>query len=184
MQFFRMAPRAAIFIALAFCGYGILPVMCGLTDTNGRTVNRGASSSYSPFYFYSQTLTDGWTIRLRAERDITHYVPIATSAIHLENFYQAIVEKATASFTLWEPPPPSVILRQGQLTLFVSAQSVPVPWHLIALFAMRMLEAARKGYTAGYSVMFLPPGVTSVDSPSAALVALVAGNPLDSEDEE
>jgi len=97
-------------------------------------VNAGAPSSFSRFYYYSRTLTDGWTIRLREESDLTLFVPIQTSAVHLMDFYNAVFQSASDKNIALAPPVVSCILRLGQLELLVSARSVPVPWNLTALF--------------------------------------------------
>ena len=130
-------------------------------------MNAGASSSFSTFYYYSRTLTDGWTIRFREESDPTLFVPIQTSAVNLVDFYNAVFQSASDKMIALAPPVVSCILRLGQLELLVSATSVPVPWSLIALFAANMLHAARRGFTAAYSVEFEPLGETSDHSPSA-----------------
>lgn len=167
--------RAAVIIALLVCSRGILPADCSPTHpSSSSVVNAGASSSWSPFCFYSRTLTGGWTIHLRAESDITNYVPVGPSATALEQFYQAVYNKAISSMMTLDPPT-SLILRLGALSLTLSAQSVPVPWRIIAIFAQNMLSAARRGYVAGYSVTILPPGVTSVDSQGAAEISVTAG---------
>lgn len=167
---------AAIAVTFLICGSYILPVRCGPTNPRGNAVDAGASSSFSPFYYYSRTLTDGWTIRLRRESDLTIFVPIQTSAVHLVDLYNAIFQSASDKIMALAPPVVSCILRLGQPELLVSGRSVPVPWTSIALFAANMLYAARRGYTAGYSVELVPPGETSIDSPTAAQITLVVGN--------
>ena len=72
-------------------------------------------------------------------------------------------------------PPTSLVLQLGSLALTIAAKSVPLPWELLALFAKNMLDATRRGYTAGYSVVLLPPGVTSINSPSAVQINFSAG---------
>jgi len=169
-------PRAVIAVTFLLCSSYTLPVICGATNPKGNSMNAGASSSFSPFYYYSRTLTDGWTIRLREEGDLTLFIPIQTSAVHLVDFYTAVFQSASDKIIALAPPVASCILRLGQLELLVSARSVPVPWSLIALFAANMLYAARRGYTAGYSVEFVPPGETSTNSPNATQITLIAGD--------
>lgn len=166
--------QAAIAVTFLLCTSLTLPVICGPTITRGNSVNAGASSAFSPFYYYSRTLTDGWTIRLREESDLTLFVPIQTSTVQLMDFYNAVFQSASDKNIALAPPVVSCILRHGQLELLVSARSVPVPWNLTALFAANMLHAARGGYTAGYSLEFVPPGETLINSPNAAQIMPVA----------
>lgn len=179
MQFLGYKIRAVTIFTLFFCSYAILFASCSPTHpSSSNIVNAGASSSWSPFHFYSRTLTDGWRIRLRAESDITNYVPIAPSAHYLEQFYQAVYDKAILRFMNADAPT-SLIVRLGALSLTLSVGSVPVPWHILALFAKNMLDAAKRGYVAGYSVTIMPPGVTLVDSPDTAEIRVAAGMNLD-----
>ena len=165
--------RAAAIFAVIL----LLPLIdCSPADSGSSSaVNAGASSSWSPFHFYSQTLTDGWTIRLRRESDITNYVPTEPSARYLERFYQAVYDKAISGLRNNEAPQYSIHLSLGALSLTLTAGSVPVPWHIIAIFAQSMLNAARRGYVAGYLVAILPPGVTAVESAGSAVMSLSAG---------
>ena len=167
--------RAAAVVCLIVCSRDISLANCSPTHpSSSSSGDAGASSSWSPFYFYSRTLTGGWTIHLRAESDITNYVPTGPSASALEPFYQAVYDKAISNAMNSEPPS-SLNLRLGALSLTLSAESVPLPWHILALFAQNMLNAARRGYVAGYSVTILPPGVNSVNSLDAVEISVAAG---------
>ena len=176
---FKVYEQRRLITAIIFFNFYFLFAACSPMDPSRSSANEpGQSSSWSPFFYYSRTVANGWTIRLRAEGDISQYVPIEPSARHLERFYQAVYDKAIAN-PVGGTAPGYLDLRLGALSFMVVAGSVPVPWDIIAVFAQGMLNAARRGYVGGYTVAILPPGVTTRDSPSAGAMVMSAGVNMD-----
>ena len=151
--------------------YALLPTICASGNVfSGAPINQGASNSYSPFYQYSETLSQGWRIRLRSERDVLLYSPTASAGGPLESFYLDLLARVNAQLQADAPPVRSLVVHMGALMMVVSAHSTPIPWELIGVFAGRMLEATRRGYTAGYSVSIQPP---EGDASNAALITFL-----------
>ena len=135
----------------------------------------GASSSFVPWN--SIRLSDGWTVRVDGETNITQWVPVEWTATHLENFYQSAFEIASTNFWSGTSPSSTFSLRLGALTLFFTPlfTSTPVPWHVIAQFTWAMLDAARRGYTAGYAVSLQSPADQQSGSNNGWMAILLAG---------
>ena len=142
---------------LLFGSIGVQSTLGVLTNADGEPINQGASSSFSPWN--SMVLSDGWTVHVSGESDITQWVPIEWTAAPLENFYQRLFEIASHNFWASSAPSSTFAFRQGALNLYFLPifSSVPVPWHVIAQFAWAMLAGARRGYTAGFNVRLQSP---------------------------
>ena len=163
---------------------GVQSTLSVLTNENGEPINRGASSSFIPWN--SMVLADGWTVRLAGETDITQWVPIEWTAAPLENFYRRLFEIASVNFWTGSSPSTSFSLRLGDLSLFFMPifSSVPIPWHVVAQFAWSMLDGARRGYTAGYSLRLQSPQDRQGGPNNGWFVVLLAGQGSDSHDLE
>lgn len=146
----------------------------GFSSNAAAVTNIGASSSYSPFYYYSQAITGGWTVHLTAQTPMTIAQPMQAAGSHLERFYQGVYDECLHRI-LHQAPPTHLILRLGALSLTLASEKSPVPWEVIAFFARVMRDSVQRGFTALYSVMFLPPGISSVHSPLGAQLSMAAG---------
>ena len=146
-----------------------------LSNDDGEPINQGASSSFQPWD--SMPLSDGWTVSLRSEQDITYWVPVGYSAANLENFWQRVFEATSAQFWSGASPSSSFQICMGALTLFImpTFTTTPLPWHVVAQFAWAMLNAAKRGYTAGFSVRLQLPSDRLNGASSGWVAVLVAG---------
>lgn len=164
-------------MAAVIASLGFQSTLSVLTNAGGQPINVGASSSFVPWN--SMQLSDGWTVRLAGESNITQWVPVEWTATQLEHFYQTIFLSASTNFWSATSPSPSSAfsLRIGGLNLFFSPlfTSASLPWHVIAQFAWAMLDAARRGYTAGYSLRMQSPADSQGGSNSGWMVILLAG---------
>lgn len=122
---------------------------------NGTPVNMGASSSFDPLE--NLTIAPGYRVRPFAAAAITIYVPVLWTATIFEAFYLTIFEHAAAEFWRDGRPTKQLVVSIGQLQLSFNANGVPLSWNIIAAFAWNMWQAAKRGFTAGYTLEIESP---------------------------
>lgn len=164
-------------ILLVLATYNLLLTYAVLTNADGKPINQGASSSFVPWR--RMRLSDGWTVQVSSESDITFWVPVEYTAARLEKFWQSIYEMASRHFWSASASFSSFAIHQGALSLFLlpTPTSGPIPWHVFAQFAWAMLDAAKRGYTAGFSVRLRSPQDVQSGPFSEWLTALFATSP-------
>ena len=129
-----------------------------LTNDEGLLINQGASSSFQPWN--TMALGQGWTVEIEDQSDITQWVPVGTSAVHLENFWQSTFEQCSQRFWSNARQSRRHSLESGALHFLIepmSTSTMQIPWIVMTQFAWNMLQAARRGYTAGFTVRIQSP---------------------------
>lgn len=80
------------------------------------------------------------------------YSPVESACGPLESLYLEFIERVKAQLLANAPLARSLFVQIGALMMIVSANDTPIPWVLKGRFALKMLDATRRGYAAGYIV--------------------------------